>query len=714
MPEVTCKECSRVCASAQRLSQHKRCHTKKYACLGRQCAGKNVRFGTNRDLERHQRTHKGTGEATSSTNQLCPFCNLPVGKGRQDNLARHIKRQHKDQLFIAAANGDETTVRHLLESGANVDQTSTRNETSLHLASLAGHPSVVRLLLDYGASLESTDSRGLTSLHHAMVNKHETIANLLAVRLSNPNSAKRFREKDLLSLALENGFATVIEQLLDQGADIESKSTKDDWTPLMFAASSGYAHCVRLLVQRKANTAVRCRRTGKTPLHLAVENDKLDSIEIISILLSAGANTDAKDREAGYRIHSNKTALHYAAKQGSVKKVELLLATGAEIDATDHGGRRPMFFALESKDLATVRFLLENGANKPFGDKDKNNWQSNTTLLHCAAETSSVEIVRFLLEQTNFADISSTNYFGDTPLHDARDKDIAQVLIQNGADVHSRNYNEMTPLHCARDSQIAQLLIEHGADVHSRNNNRMTPLHCAKDSQIAQLLVEHGADVSLKDNTGATPLHYSVSADIAKLLIQHGADGTSKTTAGETALHSASSSFRLDTARFWIEQPGVDINARDTTGRTPLHYAIGASSSFSDNSFILFLIQNGADPNAKDNEGETPLHRVTREYWGRGVLGARAQFLIDNGGDPNAKNNKGKTPLHVAAQNSWSSADWGVRLLLRNGADPKARDGEGRKASQIAREKGTIKSIEIADQLMSLENQTEETVLMEC
>ncbi|KAM7203985.1 Ankyrin repeat-containing domain protein [Rhypophila sp. PSN 637] len=433
MPKITCEECGRVCVSAQRLSQHKRCHTKKYACLERQCAGKDVRFGSNRDLKRHQQTHKGTGEVTSSTNQSCPFCKLPVGKGRQDNLARHIKRQHKDQLFIAAANGDEAAVKHLLESGANVDVGNTRDETSLHLASQKGHSSVVTLLLDYGANVESTDFRGLSSLHHAIINKHETIANLLAVRLSNPISAKLVAGKDLLSLASDNGYASVMEKLLDQGADIESKSAKDDWTPLMFAASSGHAHCVRLLVQRKANSAVRCRRTGKTPLHLAAENYKLDSIEIISTLLSAGADIEARDRNGQQHAYDNKTALHYAAKQGSVKKVELLLAAGAEIDATDWSEGRPICLALESKVLATVRFLLQNGANTHV----RVGYQENT-ILHHAVKTSSIEIVRFLLEHTSSADINSTNYYGDTPLRCARDSQIAQLLIEHGADPISK------------------------------------------------------------------------------------------------------------------------------------------------------------------------------------------------------------------------------------------------------------------------------------
>ncbi|KAM7213904.1 Ankyrin repeat-containing domain protein [Rhypophila decipiens] len=179
--------------------------------------------------------------------------------------------------------------------------------------------------------------------------------------------------------------------------------------------------------------------------------------------------------------------------------------------------------------------------------------------------------------------------------------------------------------------------------------------------------------------------------------------------AGETALHSACSRFRLDTARFWIEQPGVDINARNNTGRTPLHHAMESfySSSQADNYFIVFLIQNGADPNAKDDGGNTPLHHVTKHFWW-GSMRARAQLLIDNGGDPNARNNEGKTTLHMAASYAVST-NW-IQLMLRNGADPKAKDGEGRTASQIAKEKGDI---DIADELMSSENRPEETELME-
>jgi hypothetical protein len=68
-------------------SQHKRCHTKRYACKDDRCRTAALCFGTRRDLDRHQSAvHMGE-------RQKCPQCGKMVK--RQDNLARHISTVHK-------------------------------------------------------------------------------------------------------------------------------------------------------------------------------------------------------------------------------------------------------------------------------------------------------------------------------------------------------------------------------------------------------------------------------------------------------------------------------------------------------------------------------------------------------------------------------------------------------------------------------------------
>ncbi len=107
---------------------------------------------------------------------------------------------------------------------------------------------------------------------------------------------------------------------------------------------------------------------------------------------------------------------------------------------------------------------------------------------------------------------------------------------------------------------------------------------------------------------------------------------------------------------------GVDPNARDGNGWTPLHYAAGAGQTEA----IAALIAKGADPNARKENGAAPLHRAAQE----GQTKASAA-LLEAGVDPNARGEKGYTPLHLAAQEGRTDA---IAALLEAGADLKARD----------------------------------------
>jgi hypothetical protein len=57
---------------------------------------------------------------------------------------------------------------------------------------------------------------------------------------------------------------------------------------------------------------------------------------------------------------------------------------------------------------------------------------------------------------------------------------------------------------------------------------------------------------------------------------------------------------------------GADVNAKDSEGFTPLHYAVGGHSR-SATAMVEFLIASGADINAKGNKGFTPLSLATRK-----------------------------------------------------------------------------------------------------
>lgn len=83
---------------------------------------------------------------------------------------------------------------------------------------------------------------------------------------------------------------------------------------------------------------------------------------------------------------------------------------------------------------------------------------------------------------------------------------------------------------------------------------------------------------------------------------------------------------------------GVDINARDSSGRTALHNTITLSDSAP--SVAETLIRLGANVNARDNKGRTPLHANAAGYTWPQVN----EQLINAGADPKPRDNYGLTP----------------------------------------------------------------------
>ena len=86
---------------------------------------------------------------------------------------------------------------------------------------------------------------------------------------------------------------------------------------------------------------------------------------------------------------------------------------------------------------------------------------------------------------------------------------------------------------------------------------------------------------------------------------------------------------------------GVDVNAKDKYGRTPLHMTpINGHKEI-----VELLISKGADVNVRDDlGGRTPLHQAASS--GHKVAQQIAELLITKGADVNAKMEDGRTPLN--------------------------------------------------------------------
>jgi ankyrin repeat protein/Tfp pilus assembly protein PilF len=180
-------------------------------------------------------------------------------------------------------------------------------------------------------------------------------------------------------------------------------------------------------------------------------------------------------------------------------------------------------------------------------------------------------------------------------------------------------------------AKLAAFLISKDAKVNARDKWNFTPLHEALNKETAEVLINSGAFLNVKSNSGLTPLQtavYGLRLDVARFLVSKGATSNIFLDAaigrferiqqqvqrnleivnnagvdGWTLLHHAVVAGQYEIADFLISK-NANINAETIKGETPLHLAVSRGRK----RIVKLLILNGADVNVRNKYGNTPLH----------------------------------------------------------------------------------------------------------
>jgi len=123
---------------------------------------------------------------------------------------------------------------------------------------------------------------------------------------------------------------------------------------------------------------------GKTPLHWAARNGEL---EVVKLLVRFSAEINAKNERA-------ETPLHLASYGGHMSVVDLLCREGADIDAATTTGESALYLAAGRGATSVVQLLLSHGANMEANCK----WSSPTALA-IAAHVGNAETVELLISR---------------------------------------------------------------------------------------------------------------------------------------------------------------------------------------------------------------------------------------------------------------------------------------------------------------------------
>ena len=449
-----------------------------------------------------------------------------------------------------------------------------------------------------------------------------------------------------LVAAVKAGDRATASALLAEQAD-PNVAEPDGTTALHWAVQYDDLDLAEQLVEAGAHVTT-ANRYGLTPLYLAAVNG---SAQMIELLLDSGAEADEIGTEG-------ETVLMTAARTGSVEAAAALLEHGAEVDAREgwHGQTALMWAAAQSHpemlaallaagaDVNAVSNVVEWERQRTAEPRAKWLPPGGMTPLLFAAREGCVECIGVVVDAD--ADVDMTTPDGISPVVSALINghyDVAAALVEAGADPHLVDYTGRSALYAAADFNTMP------------KSNRPAPEvidneHTALD--VMRMLLERGADPNVQlerqapyrakldrgNDTvlgaGTTPLMRAAKAgDIPamRLLLEHGADATLTTTRGVDALMLAAGVGTAEqdtTGRYKTEAQaieaidillglGLDINAVDSRGRTPLH---GAAMQGYDE-VIAALATRGADVHAADSNGFTSLDTALGLAGGFGFSG---------------------------------------------------------------------------------------------
>jgi hypothetical protein len=182
---------------------------------------------------------------------------------------------------------------------------------------------------------------------------------------------------------------------------------------------------------------------------------------------------------------NGRTRLHALARKGDLARASRLLKVGADVNARDYYGKRPLHLASAGGHADVVTLLLDKGADVNAKDGEQK------TPLHYASRGGNGAIVRLLLDKG--ADVNAKDDGVETPLHYASRGGHAAVvtlLLDKGADVNAMDNCAETPLFLATENGhefVVHLLVEKGANLRAMQSG-YTLLQLARDNDHMSLV----------------------------------------------------------------------------------------------------------------------------------------------------------------------------------------------------------------------------------
>jgi ankyrin repeat protein len=184
-------------------------------------------------------------------------------------------------LHAAAAKGDVAAATQLIAGGADLNARDGHRRTPLHVA---GHGDVARLLLEKGADANALDVQQYDLITIAAVRDD---VRMMRIAIAGGNNAKNVTspyQGTALIAAAHLGHVEPVRALIEAGAPLDHVNNLG-WTALLEAVILGdggprHVEIVRLLLAAGANSGIK-DRNGATALELARQKGQAQIVRLL-------------------------------------------------------------------------------------------------------------------------------------------------------------------------------------------------------------------------------------------------------------------------------------------------------------------------------------------------------------------------------------------------------------------------------------------------
>jgi ankyrin repeat protein len=395
------------------------------------------------------------------------------------------------------------------------------------------------------------------------------------------------------------------------------------------------------------------------------------------------------------------TALHWAVQHEDAAMTLMLVRAGADAQAPNRYGVRPLWMAAASGNAAVVKLLLDAGADA------NTSVSGDETAVMTAARAGSVDALKLLIAYG--ANLNARDARGQTALMWAAARNNApaiRLMVEAGADIAVRTNN---PVKGGRNAEIgvftsppptgftaflfavrsgnidsAGALLEAGANVNDLLSDGESALVVATANahwEMADFLLDNGADPNLA-GAGWNALHQTVHSRRPNLGYTPGPVPTGNLDSINVVRKLIARGINLD-AR--MSRNGMKDGQRNRVNRlgTTAFFLAAKNNDFE---VMKTLADAGANARIPSADGTTPLMVAAGlAMWyvgedGGSLPGQEDEVLeavklcVALGNDVNTANAAGETPMHGAAFRGVNPV---VEFLLAQGARIDPRDVRG-------------------------------------